>query len=117
MTKVILSWLLSYRVGQLRYLVAKTYLETLSQLHRSVTIFFGITLFIALFASGLILMTFGLAMMVPLSTEGRGLIVMSLGGIIVGLSVAGYFILNSERMWIRFLRVESVLKRISGERA
>lgn len=117
MMKEILSWVLSYRVGQLRYLVAKTYIEAVSQLHRSATIVFGIIFFIALFASGVMLMTIGTAMILPLSPEGRGIIVLSAGVMFLGLSVLGYFILNSERMWMKYLGVASTLKEISGENA
>ena len=115
MMKPILSWLLSYRVGQLRYLVAKTYLGALFEIRRSALIVFGIIFFIALFTSGIMLVTFGIAMVAPVSTQGRGVIVLSMGLIAVATSSAGYIIFNSERMWIRVLRVNSILKAISGK--
>jgi hypothetical protein len=117
MMKLFLSWILSYRVGQLRYFVAKTYLETLSQIRRSVSVIFGILLLIALFAGGLVLMTLGVVMIIPTSMEGRGLIVLCVGFVVLALSLSGYFMLNSERMWIKVLRVESVLKELAGDHA
>jgi hypothetical protein len=114
MTKALLSWILSYRVGQLRYLASKTYVEGVSQLRRSASIVFGLVFFVALFMSGIILMAVGFAMIVPLSAAGRGMVVFSIGGIALAGSVAGYLVLNSERMWIRLLRVDSVLKAIRG---
>lgn len=115
MTKMILNWVLSYKVGQLRYLVARTYLELVAQLHRSSTIVFGIIFAIAFFASGVMLITFGIAMIAPVSPQGRGMIVLSIGVFVVMLSAVGYFVLRSERMWMKVLNVESVLKEISGE--
>jgi hypothetical protein len=114
MTKAILSWILSYKVGQLRYLASKTYVEGVSQLRRSASIIFGLVFFVALFMSGIILMAVGVAMVVPLSAAGRGIVVFSIGGAALTCSVLGYLVLNSERMWIKLLRVDSVLKAIAG---
>ena len=117
MKKMILSWILSYKVGQLRYFAAKAYLETLAQLHRSATLVFGVVFLVALFMSGFILITFGVVMIIPVSAEIRGIIMLSVGALAIAVSVFGYFCLNSERRWIRFFRVDSVLQSISGKKS
>ncbi|MCB0308395.1 MAG: hypothetical protein KDD48_03405 [Bdellovibrionales bacterium] len=116
MIKAIFSWVLSYRIGQLRYLVVKTYLEAASHFYKTAKFVFGIVFFISLFINGIVLTTFGIVMITPISMEARGLIVLSMGVLTIVLSIVGYFFLNSERMWIKLLRVDAVVKEISGER-
>ena len=113
MIKGILSWALSYRVGQLRYLAAKTYIETASQVHVMISVILGMIFFIALTTGGIVLLTLGAALTWAPVNEVRGDIILLCGAVVTTLSLTGYMYLNSEKVWVKALRVESVLKEIS----
>lgn len=111
MIKAALSWLMSYRIGQLRYMATKTYLESASQLRQCVTLMFGVIFFISLFISGLLIATVGVIIRLPLSVEDRALSAIVIGMVFIAAAWTGYIILNSEKMWMKYMRVESFLKK------
>ena len=111
--KVLLGWVLSYRLGQLKYLAIKTYLEAGAQLHKAITVLFGVIFLIAMTMSGLLLVLVGAMMLVPSSVEARGVFLLSTGALMLLLGVIGYGTLNSEKRWIKMMRIEDMVKEPS----